>query len=267
MSLRSQSCVVCGGAVIPHASSLVRNKHRVDYFRCTQCGSIQTENPYWLKEAYAEPINRSDVGYISRNLRFRDATRLLVDLHLNPKSLFLDYGAGYGMFVRLMRDAGYDFRGYDPFCQSLFSPDFCVQAMPPERYELVTAFEVLEHLLEPRKELARIFSLTDSFLFSTECLPSKTPQPGEWNYYGLDHGQHITLYSQEGLRAICGEFGATYHHLGNDLHFASRHPISGLKLAALRKSKLARIYSLRPAKHSRLLTDHQAILQKLSATK
>ena len=76
-------------------------------------------DPIWLGEAYAEPINRSDTGYVWRNLWARDKMRECIEFNLNPDGIFLDYAAGYGLFVRLMRDAGYDFRWSDLYCQNL----------------------------------------------------------------------------------------------------------------------------------------------------
>ena len=76
-------------------------------------------DPIWLGEAYAEPINRSDTGYVWRNLWARDKMRECIEFNLNPDGIFLDYAAGYGLFVRLMRDAGYNFPWSDLYCQNL----------------------------------------------------------------------------------------------------------------------------------------------------
>jgi len=46
--------------------------------------------------------------------------RECIESNLNPDGIFLDYAAGYGLFVRLMRDAGYNFRWSDLYCQNLF---------------------------------------------------------------------------------------------------------------------------------------------------
>jgi hypothetical protein len=49
---------------------------------------------------------------------------------------------GYGMFVRLMRDGGFDFHREDPLCDNLFAQGFDRQ--DDGTFELVTAFEVFE---------------------------------------------------------------------------------------------------------------------------
>jgi len=260
---RATSCVVCSSGVVPHGQTQLRSSLTVNYYRCPGCGTIQSEEPYWLEQAYATPINRSDVGYISRNIRLRDASRLLIDLQFNPKGRFLDYGAGYGMFVRMMRDAGYDFWGSDAYCSSLFAPDFTVDGRPPERYELITAFEVFEHLPKPAEVIRPIFDMTDSLFFSTELIPDRSPQPGEWDYYGLDHGQHITFYTRHGLALLAESVGARYYNLGRDLHLISRRALAPFKALLCSKTKICKLYNLLPVKSSKLLSDHKAVIQKV----
>ena len=36
----------------------------------------------------------------------------------------VDYGGGYGLLVRLMRNSGFDFYRYDPYCANFFAKGF-----------------------------------------------------------------------------------------------------------------------------------------------
>src|SRR5438270_8525635 len=65
---RDRFCCVCETATGFFVTGLILDKYSVRFFRCPNCGFIQTENPHWLQEAYATPIVTSDVGYVSRNL-------------------------------------------------------------------------------------------------------------------------------------------------------------------------------------------------------
>jgi len=47
---------------------MILNKYTIDYFHCPNCGFLQTQEPFWLDEAYKDPINISDTGYLSRNI-------------------------------------------------------------------------------------------------------------------------------------------------------------------------------------------------------
>lgn len=201
-------CKICSGPMLKFSVGKVLSKYDVQYYRCGSCGFIQTENPYWLQEAYANPINQSDTGLLERNIYLsRVTSNILRVLNFAPEAQFLDYGGGYGILVRLMRDAGKDFYWYDPFCQNLFAHGFEHRPGAGGQYELVTAFEVLEHSIDPIKDIEKMLSLGKNVLFTTECIPASCPKPGEWDYYGLDHGQHISFFSRKALDILAQKTG------------------------------------------------------------
>ncbi|MFM6453388.1 MAG: methyltransferase domain-containing protein, partial [Planktothrix sp.] len=113
-------CKVCDSQSNYFATAQILNKYDINYFQCLNCGFVQTEEPYWLEEAYSNAIAMSDVGLVFRNLMFSDLTSTLIFNFFDHNSKFLDYGAGYGLFVRLMRDKGFNFYGFDKFCKNLF---------------------------------------------------------------------------------------------------------------------------------------------------
>ena len=176
---REKICNICDSANEPFGTGLVLNKHDVTFFRCPRCGFIQSETPYWLDEAYASAIGSSDIGYVTRNVALARVTRALIALGFDPDKRFVDYGGGYGMFVRLMRDAGYDFWRSDRFCENLFAQGFDVTSQEQENtFELLTAFEVFEHLVDPRAELEQMLKLAPAIFFSTVILPEPAPPIG-----------------------------------------------------------------------------------------
>src|SRR5688572_15218026 len=120
-------CKICAGTSEPFAVATVLEKHQVQYFVCSHCGFVQTEEPYWLEEAYSEAITRADIGLVGRNVLGSEQVKLLILAFFNDRGKFLDYGGGYGMFVRLMRDAGLNFYLYDQYCENLFAKGFDVE--------------------------------------------------------------------------------------------------------------------------------------------
>jgi hypothetical protein len=85
------------------------NKYDVEYFRCGSCGFIQTEEPYCLDEAYSSAICDLDLGSVSRAVLGSKLTEGVILAAFDCNAKFVDYGAGYGIFVRMMRDDGFDF--------------------------------------------------------------------------------------------------------------------------------------------------------------
>ncbi len=102
-------CRICTKPVESIFSTVLLQKHMTQYFQCLNCGYVQTEDPHWLPEAYESSINDSDTGIIMRNLWLRNVATTLIYFFFDNKGRFLDYGSGYGVFVRLMRDVGFEF--------------------------------------------------------------------------------------------------------------------------------------------------------------
>ena len=212
-------CNVCNCNLTFFARSKVLNKYEIDYFRCEVCGFIQTESPFWLEKAYSRVINRSDVGLVARNIQLSGVTRSLISTSFNPDGDFLDYGGGYGLFVRLMRDAGYKFHYYDKYSQeNHFARGMETLLDVNSEFELVTAFEVLEHLADPVGEIAKMLALSRNLVVTTQVIPSPPPKPEEWWYYGLDHGQHISFYTLKSLSKLAENFSLNFYSNQSDFH-------------------------------------------------
>ena len=195
-------CRVCKSTVSKIFSSNVLQKYSVEYFQCSRCEYIQTENPYWLEEAYNSPINVTDTGMIMRNLWFRNVAATTIFFLFDYKGKFLDYGGGYGVFVRLMRDVGFDFYWQDKHTENLFAKGFEFPVSEKLTIELLTCFEAFEHFVEPVTELENLLSISQNILLSTEFIPEPAPPPGEWWYYGVDHGQHIGFFRKKTLSIL-----------------------------------------------------------------
>ena len=115
---------------------------------------------------------------------------------------FLDYGGGYGIFVRLMRDYGLDFYWHDKYTSNLFAAGF---EDPKIYYQSIVAFEVLEHLEDLMKIIKKIFEKTSILIFSTELVPKNSEDLKNWQYFGFSHGQHISFFQLETLRYIANK--------------------------------------------------------------
>lgn len=249
-------CNVCSKATTFIDKAQVLSKYDVQYFRCTTCGFIQTEKPYWLNEAYSEAINQSDLGLLSRNIALARITKVIIMTLFNSNAKFMDYGGGYGIFVRLMRDFGFDFFRFDKFCANLFAVGFDADIEEKKQYELITAFEVFEHLTSPLDEIESMLNFSKNILFSTLLVPSHNPKPNEWWYYGLDHGQHISFFTLQSLSVIAERFSLNLYSNGSSLHLLTEKKIPDLWFRLISRDKISQIMNLLLKKESLLDSDY-----------
>lgn len=229
---------ITGGPARHVFNATVLGRYDVGFHRCSDTGFLQTQKPYWLGEAYAAPINYSDTGILHRNLRFLPFVASFLHSFFPADSQFLDYAGGYGIFTRLMRDAGFDYFWDDPYTKNLCARGF-EQSRMDGSVTALSAFEVLEHLVNPVEDVARILRVSRNAIVSTLLLPDPVPRPGDWWYYGLEHGQHVAFYTRKALEHLGEKNAAIFASNDADLHcFLDRRTLPGFVAAGWLKSWL-----------------------------
>jgi len=229
MNIIGSPCKICSKATRKIFQAKILNKYDAFYVFCNHCGFLGVENAFWINEAYANPINEEDTGYVSRNLILARKTFLFLIKFFNKSDSFLDYAGGYGMFVRLMRDMGLNFYWDDKYTKNLFARGFEYEKSQPS---VVTCFECFEHFLNPLEEIEKMLSISNNIFFSTSLYESygKGEIPDmSWSYYGFSHGQHISFYSLKTLQYLADKYDLNLYSNGRDLHFLSRRKINRLK--------------------------------------
>jgi len=214
-------CKICNSPSEKIFSKQVLKKYNADYFKCTSCGFVQTSEPVWIQEAYSSAITSLDLGLLGRNIGFSDQLTAIIDACLPEAKHMLDYAGGYGVFVRLMRDRGFDFYRHDPFCENLFSKHFDIDDSHLERFDLVTAFEVFEHFVNPLQEIEKMFKFSDTLIFSTMIVPYQIEDIKNWWYLSEETGQHVAFYSEKSLQIIAQKYGKKYYVKNGNLHMFS----------------------------------------------
>ena len=226
-------CNICNSTSYKIFDALVLSKHQVDYFQCSECRFIQTENPHWLQEAYSSPININDTGVMARNLYFSKITTVLFFFLFGKENAYLDYSGGYGIFTRIMRDIGWNYYWSDLYTKNIVARGF--EYDDRVGVEAQTAFEVFEHFINPSESLKDLIQLTPNILFSTEIMPVKTPKK-DWWYYGFEHGQHLSFYSRESLQKLAEQNNLYYYTNGVRLHLFTTQKLTQFMYSALIKS-------------------------------
>lgn len=219
-------CKICNSSSEPIHKGYVLNKYKIQYYHCDKCGFTQTEEPYWLEEAYSDAISISDTGVMARNSLLSCMTKIILSFISDKQGKFLDFGGGYGIFTRLMRDIGFDFYWYDKYATNLVARGFEGKINSNDRYEAVTSFENFEHLLNPIEDIEIMLGLSDVLLFSTELMPEDLPEPDKWWYYCLEHGQHISIFSKKSLEFIAKKNGFNFITDGKQLHVFTKNKVS-----------------------------------------
>lgn len=205
------SCKICNSNSNYLFDAQILSKYVINYYKCQSCGFVQTENPYWLGEAYSSSINLVDTGLTRRNVLASKSVSTILFFCFDKKAKYLDYAAGYGMFTRLMRDVGFDFYTHDPYTPNLLARGFDYN--PQDIIELLTTFESFEHFVEPLVEIEKMLAISRNIFFSTHLIPSPTPPIDKWWYYGTEHGQHVAFYTPKALNYIANKYGLQVYTL------------------------------------------------------
>lgn len=198
------NCRLCSGATKPMFTLRVLDKYDVGYFECLECGSLMTEEPYWLAEAYAPKGVGYDTGAAQRELGNVLMMHAIFDLlEITKETKCVDIGSGTGLFARMMRDRGYDFTAQDAYTAPHYMDQFPMQTLSDAK--IITAFEVAEHMRSPGVTFDSMFCGRPDYVFiSTDVWAG---QGSGWGYLNPLQGQHVFLYSFQAIKKIAEKEG------------------------------------------------------------
>lgn len=196
----NKSCEEVRGRFLP------RSGRRVDFHLCDACGfCFAPEFSQWHREEFAKYIYNSKYVTVdpdSTGARQNAQTMMLESLfgaHKNAITHF-DYGGGAGLLTQNLKRSGWQSVTADPFMGPSNVGRF------GDRYDLVTAFEVFEHVADPNSIITDLLAAVKPgglILFSTLLSDRhiRAGLPLEW-WYASPRNGHISLYSSSSLRLL-----------------------------------------------------------------
>ena len=199
--------------------------------RCTSCGlAYRSFRP--RSEQLGRLYRAADDSRYEAEMpnRWRTARRhkQIIDTYVSGKGSLLDVGCASGAFLRVMRDSGWDGDGIEPSESQFFraskllgessSIQQCMlqDASLSKDYDLITLWDVLEHVTEP----VEFLQLATFHLKSGGYLALNVPRVDSavarllGSRWPLLLAEHLNYFTIPSLR-ICGEFaGLSLIHTG-----------------------------------------------------
>lgn len=202
-------CPLCSNTSITEYHS---DKYRT-YLQCLECRLVFVPENYHLTPGEEKAVydlhqnDPSDEGY--RNFLSR-LTEPLAE-RLAPGAEGLDFGCGSGPALsKIMEETGFRMSLYDPFY-------FNNTEMLKQRWDFITATEVVEHLASPGFELCRLFKLLKDK--GTLGMMTKMVIDREafsrWHY--IQDPAHICFYSKASFEYLAEKFNTELEFIGKDV--------------------------------------------------
>lgn len=194
----------------------------VYYVLCSQCGfCFAPEISKWSLKDFAEKIYNDDYilvdpDYVESRPRL-NAQNLIATFGARAIGIkHLDYGGGSGELSALLKKADWHSTTYDPFV------DTQVEIAQLGQFDLVTAFEVFEHVPDVRQLMAnlRILLAPQGIVMFTTLLSDGHIRPNQrlsW-WYASPRNGHISLFSKRSMAVLAGAHGFQFGSFSPGYH-------------------------------------------------
>ena len=234
------ACLLCGSTRLMRLYDNVRDRFGIaqephHFLRCEDCGSATLDPlpaPETIASLYpsdytfrptadAGPHWRRLLGELERWLfygrSYRQRLAVLQQLTGLRHGRVLEVGCGNGLFLRGLRDEGYEVQGLEMstgdvayarerFGLPVIHGTLDSVSLPTEHYDAVVLIYVLEHVLDPRGVVAHIYRLLKPGGWLVLGLPVIDSLQARWlgaRWTAVTEApRHITLPSFEGARRL-----------------------------------------------------------------
>ena len=213
-----RACVACGST---NARPL-GVKNELEVVTCAGCGSVYTPYSPWYSSAffytgfYLSEEELSPPAFI--NTRLEEITADFSSYRDNNR--LLDIGCGAGNLLQAARKNGWNAQGLDVSAGAVqhvrslgyevFEGELQDAAFPAQHFDVVTAAELLEHLIDPRpllQEVARILRPGGLFWTTTPHARGLSGRMLGLKWRCVWPPEHLQLFSIRGLTKLLRDAG------------------------------------------------------------
>jgi len=200
--------------------------------RCPECGQLLSScSKAWFDESMQEfdvplgtlPSGKNKQRYHHRMGKILNNAKPLLTHQESDALRLLDVGCSSGALLRVAKECGYDAQGAEPATQAADTarglgfevfPGYLQDAgFPDNHFDVITLFEVIEHLLDPQDllvEILRIIKPGGVLLIGTGNADSWTVgfMGADWEYFDIrSHGGHISFFNPKSMTLLTEKCG------------------------------------------------------------
>lgn len=218
--MKIKNCVICDG--VGFEKLFIKLNYQL--VKCRSCNFIFI-NPIPNRnklESYYKNFNYKS-GYFNETIIRQDSKRTIIKLkRLGFKDgLLFDVGCGAGFFLDEARKAGYKVQGIDVSKDAIIyaknilklnvtNADLLDCKYPNNKFRIITLIQVIEHLIDPKPILRKIYKLLEHngvLYIATPNINSYLSKTLQKDFNYMIPPEHIGFYSNETLSKILSKVG------------------------------------------------------------
>jgi SAM-dependent methyltransferase len=150
-----------------------------------------------------------------------EATRLKYAINGHPTGRLLDVGCATGNFLSLVKERGWEIWGveFNPHAAAtaarrlnaeVLPGDLVDLDLPRERFDVVTLFHVIEHVIDPRRTVGKIREVlkrNGRLVLETPDFGSKSARRMGAKWPHVKPREHLYYFDEQSLRKLLSEEG------------------------------------------------------------
>lgn len=275
-------CLICGSKKykVLYRSTIKENEQVIDpkFFSvfadarhgqivsCKQCGLTYVnprEDDAKFSKAYKGlSVDEYLLEHENRELIFEEHVRL-IERFINKKGRLLDIGCSAGLFLNVAKSRGWTVKGVEAsyqdavFARREFNLDVINSDIEKvnfggEVFDVITMWDVLEHLQDPGLAISRIHSILDTnglWVISTPNINSVFARIMRERWYNIIR-MHLCYFNEKSLALFLKKYGfriiykGTYKRIFRLNYILKRMEAHSRQLAYLLEFLLVRIFKL-----------------------